>query len=279
MAPAASKSRTRSSALWTLCRFGLSVFLISLIISLLALPWTDLSWWKVFRRCASIGAVISLVVFIKRIERRSFSSYGLLPHGAGKRHFLFGLALGLLGLAFMLGLGLLTGACRLDLTPDTARLWSTILGFIPAAVMVGILEELVFRGFILQHLLALSQPVAVIGSSALYAIVHLKITEITMHTWLELGGLFLLGAVLAISYLLTRQLALSIGLHAVLAYGARVNKLLLEFTNQDLSWLVGTSRLVNGIASWIAIAGIGGMIVWWARRSQPQGGVGHEQVV
>lgn len=278
MAPAASKSQGRSSAVWMLLRFGLSVFLISLVISLVALPWVHLSWWKTFRRCASIAAAISLIVFIKRVERRSFRSYGLIPHGAGRRQFVVGLLLGFVGLGFLMALGLLTGACRFDLTPDTARLWRTIIGFVPAAVAVGILEELVFRGFILQHLLVLSQPIAVIGSSALYAIVHLKITEITGQTWLELGGLFLLGSVLAVSYLLTRQLALPIGLHAVLAYGARVNKLLLEFTNQELSWLVGTSRLINGLASWIALLGIGGMIVWWARRSQPQGGVRHEQV-
>jgi membrane protease YdiL (CAAX protease family) len=234
------------------------------------MPWLDLSWWTIFRRCVSIGAAVSLWL-CARLERRSLRSYGLADPRAGKRDLLFGLLLGIGMLGLMLVVGLVSGACRIDVTPDRLKLWRTVIGFLPAAALVGVLEELVFRGVILQHLLVFSKPVAVVASSALYAVVHLKTATLTLATWLELGGLFLLGSVLALSYLVTHQLYLAIGLHGVLAYGARINKLVIDIPETSLSWLVGTSRLVNGLVGWLVLLGIGGVIVRWARSSQRGG--------
>jgi membrane protease YdiL (CAAX protease family) len=246
-------------------RFGLCTFGIGLLLSLLVLPWVELSWWKVFRRCVSLAAALSLWICIRMLERRPIRSYGLSPSGAGKRQLASGLAIGATVLMVMFGLGLASGVCRVNITSDHTRLWGTVLGFLPAALLVSVLEELVFRGLILQQLLRCSKPLAVIGSSVLYAFVHLKTTTIERAAWLELVGLSLLGGVLALSYLRTRQLYLAIGLHAILAYAARTNKLLLEFTVPSLSWLVGTNRLVNGVANWMALLVMGGLIVLWTK--------------
>mgnify|MGYP001607334867 CR=1 FL=1 len=51
---------SRRAAWWSVLRFGGFVFLISGILSLVALPWVTLPWWKVFRRCVSVASVISL---------------------------------------------------------------------------------------------------------------------------------------------------------------------------------------------------------------------------
>jgi membrane protease YdiL (CAAX protease family) len=231
----------------------------------------DLSWWRIFRRSVSIASALSLWFCITRLERRSIRSYGFAAGGAGKGEWGFGLLVGAAALAIMLGVGLATGMCRISITPDRVKLWRTLLGFVPAAALVGVLEELVFRGYLLQHLLAGSRTCAVLVISALYALVHLKSREWTFHTGMEMGGLFLLGTVLSFSYLRTRQLYLAAGLHAVLAYGARVNKLLIEFPDLSMSWLSGTSRLVNGLFGWLTLLGIGGM-VWWGTRGVAGGG-------
>ena len=259
----------------SLAGFGLCVFFLALLFGAIATPWTTLPFWKVFRRCVSVSAALSLWLFIRKLERRSFRSYGFAEPGAGKREARFGALLGGGVLCLLFGAYLVFGVCRVRITPDLPRLWRTVGGFIPLAIAVGLLEELVFRGFILQHLLACSKGLAVLGSSALYAVVHLKAAALDAAVWYELVGLFLLGGVLALSYLLTHQLYLAVGLHAVLAYGARVNKLLIEFTDPSLAWLVGTSRLVNGVASWIALLVVAGMVVWWVRRSH-EGGLHHE---
>ncbi len=266
---------THSSALagscataWgSLLRFGLGVVLLSLAVSLLLTPWLSLPWWKVFRRCVSLSAALTLWYVLRR-EGRSLRSLGFGDWGAGKRHLLMGLCLGCVGLAVLLVAGLLSGACQLDVAPDRVKLWRTLIGFLPTAALVGVFEELIFRGFLLQRLLACSTWVAVVTSSALYAAVHLRTWSLGPLVWLELGGLFLVGGLLATSYLLTQQLYLAVGLHASLAYGARVNKLLIGFTDSSHAWLVGTSRLVNGLASWIALIGMGLIMVWWVRTSQ-----------
>ena len=262
-----------ATALSTLAAFGASTAALSALLSLAVLPCVDLAWWRVFRRCVSIAAFASLWWITCVWKRRPLSSYGLVASGAGNRQLRFGLLLGFAALAVMLGVSLAVGACRVDVTADRVRLWRTLLGFLPAALLVGVLEELVFRGLMLQQLMGCSRGGAVALSSAVYALVHLKSPALTVLTWTELGGLFLLGAVLSLSYLVTGQLWLAVGLHSSLAYGARVNKLLVSFGDPSLAWLTGTSRLVNGMVGWVALGTIGGIVWWWARRAQ--GGCAH----
>ncbi len=262
----------RRVALWSIARFGLLTAAISSVLTLLSAPWLRLPLWMIFRRCVSIGAAISLWLSVKQLEKRSFRSYGFSGTRAGKRQLLFGLLLGLGTLGLLFGIGLMSGTCRIDITPDRSKLWWTVLGFIPVAALVSILEELVFRGFLLQQLLAFPRPMAVAVSSALYAVVHLKTTSIGLGIWLELIGLFLLGSVLSLSYLATNQLYIAFGLHTLLAYGARVNKLVVHFFPEPpTSWLMGTGRLVNGLVSWVLLLGVGGIFMWWTRSSHRGG--------
>ena len=261
--------RRHLRAWWSVVRWGLCVVAVAAVLSLSALPWFHLSWWQIFRRCVSIASALSLWFCIRYFEHRSIRSYGLAAQGAWKRQFFFGLFLGLGVLGLLLQIGLASGACWLEAIPDHLS-WLKILGFLPVAVLISVLEELAFRGFLLQQLMASSTSVAVIASSALYSLVHLKSSEWTAATFLQLGGLFLLGCVLCFSYLRTRQLYLSIGLHASLAYGAGVNKIFVGFRapgDTPLDWLIGTSRLVNGLASWAALIVIAAVVAWWTREA------------
>jgi len=272
VAPATGNSARPSAAGWRLLlQFGLYTVLICLFLSIAIMPWLTLSWWKVFRRCASIAAALSLWLVIRRSEGRSIGSYGFANRRAGKSQLALGLVVGVGTLALLLAVGLLVGACRIQVTPNTGRLWNTVIGFVPAALLIGVLEELVFRGMILQNLLKSSTPFAVIASSVLYAVVHVRTTVFGADIVFELIGLFLLGSVLALSYLATGQLYLAVGLHASLAYGARVNKLFLEFPRAMPTWVVGTNRIVNGLVAWLVLGAIAGLMVWWMRRSRTGG--------
>ncbi len=251
--------------------------LVNQLLHHFGLPPLGLSWWRIFRRCASIAAGISLWVCIRAIEHRSFRWYGFGLLTA-KREFAFGLALGVTALGSMLAIGLLSGVCRFAITPDGVRLWRTVLLFVPAAVLVAALEELVFRGYLLRHLSTLSTPLGVLLTSAAYAAVHVKELSFAAAGLRELFGLFLLGGVLAVSCIVTRHLALAMGLHAAFAYGARVNKLVIEFTVPPGSWFIGTSRLINGVASWIVLLVVGAVVLWWVQsRHRNRGGLGYEQ--
>ncbi|MBI3083051.1 MAG: CPBP family intramembrane metalloprotease [Candidatus Omnitrophica bacterium] len=263
----------RAHAIQAIARFGVGTLVISTALALVVSPWLHLPLWTIIRRCVSIGAAISLWLSIKKFERRSFRSYGLFASRAGRRQLLFGLLLGAGAIGLLFAIGLLSGTCQIAITPDRPKLWWTVLSFIPIAILVSVLEELVFRGFLLQHLMAFSKPMAVTVSSVLYALVHMKTAAWSLGLWCELIGLFLLGSVLALSYLATKQLYLAIGLHASLAYGARVNKLVVHFLSEPpITWIMGTGRLVNGLVGWTLLVVLGvGMVLWRTRPSQRGG--------
>jgi len=243
--------------------FGVCTFGTSLILSGLIRLWLDLPWWKIFRRCVSVSAVLVLWLFMRYVHRQPLRSLGLGSWRFGKQPLVQGAMLGF-GTVFLVGgLYLGTQVCRIAVTPDQDKLWRVVLGFLPAAGLVGLVEELIFRGYVLQQLLACSTRLAISGSSLLYALVHVRPTWVWPASSLEFVGLAILGWVLASSVLRTRQLYLAIGLHAGLAYCARVNKLVVEFTQPSLQWLVGTNRLVNGMVAWLALLGVGRIMARW----------------
>jgi len=254
--PSASCRRSLLSLVWFTC----SIIGLGLLFSAAVKPWLALSWWQVFRRCASVAAAVTLWWFLRRVDRLPVRALGLGPWASGKRQLAGGIALGVAAVAVMAAGYLAAGIWRIDIHPDTARVWRTVIGFLPAAGLVAVLEELVFRGYILQRLLPCSRALAVVGSSVAYALVHLRPPVEWPGSGLEIVGLFILGCVLALSYLKTRQLYAAIGLHAVLAYAARVNKLLVEAPDQSLIWLIGTSRLINGVLTWVMLIGVGWLL-------------------
>lgn len=252
--------------------FTLATAGIAGLLSWIVHPWIDLPWWKVFRRSASVAAAISLVVMLRFIDRQPFRRLGLGPWSQGRADLSRGLLLGMSGVAIVGALYMLFGACRISVHPDSWRVWRTMVGFLPAALLVGVLEELIFRGYVFHQLLAWSASWAVMGSSLSYALVHLRSGFVWPATAFELIGLWILGVVLAMSRLRTGQLYLAIGLHASLAYWARVNKLVIAFPDSTTAWLVGTNRLVNGVAAWLALGAIGWIITRW--RACPNEGGG-----
>lgn len=273
MEPAAGKP-TFWSAIRPVLGFGLCIFIIGLGLSLggllarrlLVLPWLDgLSWWKIFRRCVSVASALSLWFIVKKRMRRRLRSFGFSSPVAGRGQFRLGMLLGLSVVAVLVGILVLSGACRVEVMADRFRLWRVLLSFAPIAILIAILEELAFRGFILQHLLPYSRWIAVVLSSLLYALVHVKMTPLTLGTSRELIGLFLLGGTLALSFLQTQQLYFAVGLHAALAYGARINKLFVDFPYGSKAWLVGTSRLTDGLINWAVLVFLGGAILWWGQ--------------
>lgn len=255
--PAGGAKQGCRTNLTRLVWFALSILLLSALSSALLHRWLDLSWWKVFRRSVSLSAAFTLWTFMRYLHHQPLRALGFGPWRQGRRQVGWGVGLGC-GLVLLMGaLYLGSGVCHLSVHPDVGRVWRTLLLSVPAMGLVAVLEEAIFRGYLLQHLMACSKTLAVAGSSAAYAAVHLRPDPTWPASGFELIGLFILGWVLALSTLRTRQLYLAIGFHGSLAYWARVNKLLVEFAAPSWQWAVGTSRLVNGVAAWAGLIGLG----------------------
>jgi membrane protease YdiL (CAAX protease family) len=168
-----------------------------------------------------------------------------------------------------------------------AFLWGKMPAVLIAAIVVPVLEELFFRGFILGVLLrSFSRMAALLLTSALFSIIHfLKAPETTTPnesvSWLSgflsiansfwqfrnpvllAAGfltLFLIGCILADARLTTRSLWLPIGLHAgwIFANGtfnkaAHRELLALPWLGKDL--LVGIVPFILALASWAFVRG------------------------
>jgi membrane protease YdiL (CAAX protease family) len=124
--------------------------------------------------------------------------------------------------------------------------------FITLVIAAPILEELIFRGIILDGFLKIYSPSkSIILSSILFGLVHL-------NPWQFLSGLFI-GVFMGWIYYRTNSLWLTIIIHASLNLFSFVSTLVMDTTAADMdksaveSYGGLTSFLIIVISSWIAI--------------------------
>lgn len=164
-----------------------------------------------FKTFAFLWTLGSTLAFWGIVEQKTLPHMGLLP----RRSELFaGLAVGFCSILLLYGLGLVTGLIRF--APASSGIFgffSALLGAFGMTLAWVMLEEILFRGYLLQTLLTDMPPwLAALIASFLYAQIHL-IRPGQSNVLLPLAGFFLAGLVLSYSYLLTENLFLPIGLH------------------------------------------------------------------
>ncbi len=231
-----------------------------------------------FDRAVLVAALVLLWPLFRSLRVRSWRDLGLEKNPRRAADLGAGFVIAAVPL-------LCCGAVLVLLPYYTLRqpfLWGKMPAVLGAVLIVPLLEELLFRGFILGVLLrSCSRGAALLLTSALFSIVHfLKSPESSLPNdsinWLSgfialghsfwqfgnpllfLGGfftLFAVGCILADARLLTRSLALPIGLHAgwILANGlfskaAHREMLALPWIGKDL--LVGIVPLSIALLSW-----------------------------
>ncbi len=166
--------------------------------------------------------VLSLVLASKFIDRRKLKDYGLQLNGAWWRDLGFGLFLGAALMALIFLFELAVGWVTIEATFFTngddpflvAFLWPVIL-----FLGVGIYEEMLSRGY---HLLNFAEGIsnginpaaavalATVISSAIFGVLHAANPNASV---ISTFNIFLAGGFLATGFLLTRSLAIPIGVH------------------------------------------------------------------
>lgn len=170
---------------------------------------------------AMLGAA---VLAARRLDRRKFADYGFHFNRRWWLDLGFGLALGaiLMGLIFLVewGLGWIqiegTQANRVPAWPWSAWILSDAVFFL----CVGIYEEFFTRGYLLRNLAEAFrtrriQPrtallLAYLISSSIFGLLHLANNNASLISTLNLIAA---GVFLGLGYVLTGELAISIGLH------------------------------------------------------------------
>ena len=231
-------------------------------------------------------ALISLWPLLKSLGATSAREVGLVsPAGQGRR-LAGGLFLGFLSLAVVAGLTLAIGARHLNESLTAARVAERFFTAALTAVVVAVLEEILFRGGIFGGLRRVFDwRLALVASSMIYAIVHFlaRTGDPLQVKWfsgfrqlgLMLGGfadvhqtvpgffnLTLAGLLLGLGYQRTRNLYFSMGLHAGWIFWLKSYGALTVASSGANQWWWGTSKLVDG---WLALPVLVAALVAFAR--------------
>ncbi len=173
-----------------------------------------------------VGSVIATAVFwlsAKWIDRRPFSDFGLANHRLWWRDLVFGLVLGVGLMAAIFAVEYSAGWVSIvDMfgSRDGVSFTSGILLTLLLFTSVGYFEELVARGYLVKNLSEAFNfsfwgskgaiTVAVVLSSGLFGLAHASNPNATTAS---VVSIFLAGVFLALPFILTGRLAMSIGLH------------------------------------------------------------------
>jgi hypothetical protein len=291
-------SPIRLTFIFFLFVFGGGAALAPVIHSFLALlgNWIPfLEEWRrdiPFRRLVNRGLIITALIglwpFLRKLEIRNLKGIGLQRNGHSWRNYCLGFGLGCFTLGIAGAVVLVGGGRQLKDLKPIGEYFQHVINAGMAAVAVGFLEEILFRGALLGALLKrYTFPTALGVSSALYAIVHFfkesESPEIVswwsgfkvladmcsgFFEWYQLVpgflNLTLVGMILGVFYGKTGTLYFSIGLHGGWVFLGKTYRFLTGSVPDADPWLWGSRKLVDGwMVTFVLV-----ILLWYSVRRQ-----------
>src|SRR5918995_3105777 len=246
-----NRDQVRLRAGWRLLVYGALWFILGYVAIYLRNTVSAGRLPEVYRT-PLLAAIFTLLVVVfltglvgsRLLDRRPFADYGFHLSKGWWLDLGFGMALGTLLMLGIFGAELALGWTEITATFATAdpeqRFAPLILVlFFTIVLYGGILEEITYRGYLLQNLAEglnlkrigprLATLIAVLISSVVFGLAHASNPGATALS--TLNTILVAALVLAAGYVLTGQLALPIGFHVawnfvgvgVLGYSASVN--------------------------------------------------------
>ncbi|BAY88566.1 CAAX amino terminal protease family protein [Tolypothrix sp. PCC 7601] len=174
---------------------------------------------------------------------RSLSDYGFVANISLLGSLLLGFTLGVMSLTIVFIGQFWLGWCKWQ-ESNFQLILPNLLPILLIALLVGAIEELVFRGFLFTEL-AREYPIwlAAIISSLIFALLHLVWEQ--RETIPQLPGLWLMGMVLVLARFADRgNLGIAWGLHAgwVWAIATIDTAGLITYTDKVSEWLTGKNK-------------------------------------
>lgn len=240
---------------------------------------------QIFRRLLLLSALGVLVAGRRWLQIGSVAALGFRDRTGRRRDLIVGGVVGVTSMAAFVLLLLPLGAVLPKSADLSAGLVAKIGVYLIQAAVVGLLEETIFRGFVLQTLLKDMRFALAAGlSSALYALLHFFDAKVpvgadssallgfqalaTCFTPLVSDptiipaclGLFLLGMVFAYAYRWTQSLYLPIALHASWVFSLKTSGKLLHLGLGGPSWLYGSREVVDGALGCLFLLAVMGLL-------------------
>ncbi|MBI3313960.1 MAG: CPBP family intramembrane metalloprotease [Candidatus Omnitrophica bacterium] len=262
----------------------LAVVLAIVILSSLLAPWLftflPFKFERIFHRLIMIFSLIAAVFFV-RIKKENLMEFGLAWTAESPRFFSKTFLIGLFTILLFSVLKLLFHDAVLSTQHPGILGWTLFLLKITAAsLLIGVIEEFFFRGFLFQTLrkrFSFPLILSVTITSAIYSVVHflrdykpligpnptffdsLKLAGAPVlvfsnwhEIWPEALGLFLFGVILNDLAVRTKSLYPSIGLHAGCVFAVKLDGMLINHWNQHPFYL-GTEKVLDGLLGWVLL--------------------------
>lgn len=246
---------------------------IVLFIGVLSFLWLPLAipiYW-LLREDSNLATIVTMVLLFiellffwqfwgKWIHDRSdiYSDYGLGKSNKNIREFANGLAVGFWVCLSLFIFEALFGWLEIVASPSLLTISEGLL----SAVGIGLAEELLFRGWLLDELQRdYGKKASIYLSATVFALAHfLKPIEEIIRTAITFPALLLLGIALVLAkYQYGDRLGISIGIHAGLVWGYYIVNVgqLIEYTNQVPVWVTGIDgNPIAGISGLIFLSGL-----------------------
>ncbi|GJQ59733.1 MAG: CPBP family intramembrane metalloprotease [Candidatus Scalindua sp. AMX11] len=232
---------------------------------------------KVMRRILMLSALLVFLVFAKSLKMGDLMLAGIKLETGWYRQFFFGVALAVGSLLIFYALALLFGASMVHLDSySTMTIFPKVITYLLIGCLIGLIEEVFFRGVILKVFMEdMSFPLAICVSSLIYSLLHFFQADYPVSPGLQVFvgvktitaffkplffqfmenlpamiGMFLIGVVLSYAFIKTKSLYLSIGLHSGWVFMMKTDGIFLVRNRERLVWFFGDSQLVTGILAW-----------------------------
>ncbi len=222
-------------------------------------------------------AVLGLVPFLRSLGVRSWRDAGLGQPLVHRGRLVAGFGVGFVSLAVAATVTVLAGARQWDGSHSLGQLIGKVGQAGVTAIVVAVLEELIFRGGLFGALAKVYRwTFALFISSAVYAIVHfferppdplvinwwsgLAILPEMLRGFIDTVSLFpgfinltIAGGLLAWAYYRSGTLYFSIGLHAGWIFWLKSYGYLTREAPGAAVWFWGSGKLIDG---WLALGGL-----------------------
>jgi membrane protease YdiL (CAAX protease family) len=198
------------------------------------------------------------------LSQRSFADYGLVVNISLLGGLSLGFFLGLFSLTLMFLIQFWLGWCDIEKS-NLKLLPSVLVPILLVGLLVGGVEELVFRGFLLTEL-ERDYPVwlAATISSLIFAVLHLVWEQ--QETLPQLPGLWLMGMMLVMARIADKgSLGIAWGLHAALVWAIATidTAQLITYTGKVSEWFTGKyKKPLAGVAGITCVFGTA-LFLWW----------------
>jgi len=189
-----------------------------------------------------LAACTANALTLRLFERVSLAEIGLGWTPASRRHLILGLAGGAGAACLVLALPLAAGAARFTPVAGAEPHLRSMLFLMIILLFGAVGEEILFRGYAFQAMLAVIGPFAtILPVGVLFGLLHAANPEVTR---LGIINTCLWGVLLGYSFLRSGDLWLPIGLHlgwnwALPWFGVSLSGFRMEVTGYALDWRVG----------------------------------------